>query len=164
MAERHELHLPDEEATLALGHALGAAAPAGTLVTLSGDLGAGKTTLARGLAAGLGVPEGVSSPTYTLMQLHEGGRLPLAHFDAWMEGREKAFLADGADELLEMDGVTVVEWAERVDDWLAEGRLRVVLSHAPGGTRRAVLTSTDAAHRGLLDAVLGALGASGEPS
>ena len=147
------LDLADEDATLWLGRAIGASAIAGTLLTLSGDLGAGKTTLVRGLAEGLEVPGSVSSPTYMLMQLHEGGRLPLSHFDAWMEGREKAYLAEGADEFLAADGVAVVEWAERVEDWLPEERLGLELLHAPGGGRRAHLVAIGDAHGRLLGLV-----------
>lgn len=147
------LDLPDEDATLRLGRAIGASATAGTLLTLSGDLGAGKTTLVRGLADGLEVPGNVSSPTYMLMQLHEGGRLPLSHFDAWMEGREKAYLADGADEFLAADGVAVVEWAERVEDWLPEERLGLELLHAAGGGRRAHLIAIGDDHGRLLGLV-----------
>lgn len=151
------MHLPDEEATLRLGRSIGHCATAGTLLTLSGDLGAGKTTLVRGLAEGLGIPGGVSSPTYMLMQLHEGGRLRLSHFDAWMEGREKAYLADGADEFLATDGVAVIEWAERVEEWLPEERLGLELLHAPGGGRRAGLIAVGEAHGRVLDMVLAEL-------
>lgn len=147
------MDLPDEDATLRLGRALGRCATAGTVLTLSGDLGAGKTTLVRGLAAGLEVPGSVSSPTYMLMQLHEGGRLPLSHFDAWMEGREKAFLADGADEFLASDGVAVIEWAERVEEWLPEERIGLKLLHAPGGGRGATLIAVGEAHKQVLNMV-----------
>ena len=152
------LDLIDEPATLRLGRAIGSSASAGTLLTLSGDLGAGKTTLVRGLADGLGVPGTVSSPTYMLMQLHEGGRLPLSHFDAWMEGREKAYLADGADEFLAADGVAVIEWAERVEEWLPEERLGLELLHAPGGGRRARLVAVGDVHITLLARVRARLG------
>ncbi|QDV07380.1 tRNA threonylcarbamoyladenosine biosynthesis protein TsaE [Planctomycetes bacterium Poly30] len=119
----------DAEATEALGEALGQHLPAGTVMTLDGDLGTGKTTLVRGLGRGLGLDEPISSPTYMLMQAYEGGRVPLYHFDAWMEGREKALLADGADEFLGAGGIAVVEWGSRVLDWLPEPRLEVTLGH-----------------------------------
>ena len=124
-AERCLLSL-GEDATEAVGAALGADCRPGTVIALTGDLGAGKTCLVRGLARGLGIHEGVASPTYTLMQAHEGGRLPLYHFDAWMEGREKAWLAEGGGAWLRDEGVAVIEWAGRVRDWLPEPRLEVL--------------------------------------
>ena len=127
-AERHFLS-HGEEATEALGAELGARCEAGTVLALTGDLGAGKTCLVRGLARGLGIEEGVASPSYTLMQAHEGGRLPLYHFDAWMEGREKAWLAEGGGTWLRAEGVAVVEWAGRVDEWLPLPRIEIQIAH-----------------------------------
>ena len=123
------------EATEEIGVRLGEQLWGGIVLTLDGDLGAGKTTFVRGLARGLGIEDGVASPTYMLMQQHDGGRLPLYHFDAWMEGREKALLADGADEFLGQDGVSVVEWAGRVEGWLPSPRLSVELLHDSPDTR-----------------------------
>ena len=117
------------EATQQLAAALGRGAHAGLVIALDGDLGAGKTTFVRGLAQGLGADEAeVASPTYTLM--HEvPGRLTLYHFDAWMSGREEAFLADGGAELMLAGGVAAIEWAERVVDYLPGDRLDVRLGH-----------------------------------
>ncbi|MCP3915653.1 MAG: tRNA (adenosine(37)-N6)-threonylcarbamoyltransferase complex ATPase subunit type 1 TsaE [bacterium] len=126
---RHAWHSREAEATEAFGEELGRRVPTGTVIALGGDLGAGKTTLVRGLARGLGIEETVASPTYVLMQAHEGGRLPLYHFDAWMEGREKALFLDGGDDWLHAAGVAVVEWAERVEAWMPLPRLQITLSH-----------------------------------
>jgi len=95
--------------TEALGRALGERAQPGTVIALHGDLGSGKTCLVRGIARGLGLDRPIGSPSYTLMQTHEGGRLQLHHFDAWMEGRQKAFLGDGALEAWHGAGLSVVE-------------------------------------------------------
>ncbi len=132
--ERH-LHSTSEEATEALAAALGEVLPSGSVLALIGDLGAGKTAFVRGLARGLGIESGISSPTYTLMQAHEGGRLPLYHFDAWMEGREKAWLAEGGGAWLRGEGVAVIEWAGRVEEWLPSPRIEVRMTHA-GWTER----------------------------
>jgi tRNA threonylcarbamoyladenosine biosynthesis protein TsaE len=117
-----------EEATVALGSALGVAAAPGLILLLEGDLGSGKTTLVRGLAAGLEVTDPVTSPTFTLMNDYRG-RLPLYHFDAWMEGRERSFLGDGGAEELGGEGVCAIEWGERVAEFLPEPLLHLRLAH-----------------------------------
>lgn len=122
-------------ATEALGEALGQALFSGVVLSLDGDLGAGKTCFVRGLARGLGVTGQISSPSYTLMDAHEG-RLPLYHLDAWMEGREKAFFLDGGDEWLHGEGVCAVEWGERVGDWLPLPRLAIRFEHRGPEERR----------------------------
>jgi len=125
----------DPEATEALGEAIGRDAQPGLVVALDGDLGAGKTCFVRGLARGLEVREPVSSPTYALMASY-AGRLPLHHFDAWMEGRERAFLADGGAEWLDGQGVSAVEWAARVASSLPDARLEIALDHVGPDERR----------------------------
>ncbi|MCY2958587.1 MAG: tRNA (adenosine(37)-N6)-threonylcarbamoyltransferase complex ATPase subunit type 1 TsaE [Planctomycetota bacterium] len=125
----------DPEATEALGEAIGRRAAPGLVVALDGDLGAGKTCFVRGLARGLDVEATVSSPTYALMASY-AGRLPLHHFDAWMEGRERAFLADGGAEWLDGRGVAAVEWSGRVVDALPSERLEIALSHVGPAERR----------------------------
>lgn len=129
MARSAECTTRGEEETEALACRLGRLLRSPVVVALDGDLGAGKTAFVRGLARGLDVAGPVSSPTFALMASH-AGRLPLLHFDAWMEGRERAFLADGGAELFGQ-GVCAVEWAERVADVLPEDRLQVRLERVP---------------------------------
>jgi len=110
--------------THALGRALGMAAQPGALVALRGPLGAGKTLLAKGIAEGLGVRSVVNSPTFILMNEHVG-RLRFFHVDAYR--LEDPSEADGAglfDER-QAQGVTVVEWADRLDGWLPGDRLEI---------------------------------------
>ena len=119
------------EETAALGEALGRRLGPGAVIALDGDLGVGKTVFVQGLARGLGVEEPVTSPSFTLMHEH-AGPLALHHFDAWMTGREIAFLEGGGAEALtgnEGQGVCAVEWAERVADFLPPERLRVLLEY-----------------------------------
>ncbi|MBL8863417.1 MAG: tRNA (adenosine(37)-N6)-threonylcarbamoyltransferase complex ATPase subunit type 1 TsaE [Planctomycetes bacterium] len=134
MAERRWISR-DAAATEALGEAIGRAAFEGLVIALDGDLGTGKTCFVRGLARGLGVPDPVTSPTYALMASH-AGRLALHHFDAWMEGRERAFLSDGGAELLGGAGVSAVEWAARVAPALPAERLELGFEHAGPTERR----------------------------
>jgi tRNA threonylcarbamoyladenosine biosynthesis protein TsaE len=135
------------EATEALGAELGRLLPRGSVVTLDGDLGSGKTCLVRGIARGLGIAGAITSPTYTLMAAHgtepDGGqaRCPLYHYDAWMEGREKAFLSAGGGEWMHGDGVAVIEWGSRIAAWLPEERLSIFLSHLDPNRRQITLTA-----------------------
>src|SRR5438045_3542609 len=103
--------------TEALGEAWGRAAAGGLVIGLSGDLGAGKTQLVKGLARGLGIAARVHSPTFTLVNVYTGGRLTLFHLDLYrLESREQ-ILAAGLEEYLSPAGVAVIEWAER---WVGE--------------------------------------------
>lgn len=124
----------DPAATRRLGAALAAAlAPDGTLL-LSGDLGAGKTVLAQGIAAGLGIdPAEVQSPTYTLVREHDGPGGRLIHLDLYRLTPEEV-LGLGADEILAGAGVKVVEWAERLP-FAVPGALWLEVVHAPEGGR-----------------------------
>ncbi len=140
----------DPEATLAFAEWLGSRLHAGTVFALSGDLGAGKTTFVRGLAAGMGIQDPVSSPTYTLMHTYLGSGLPLYHYDAWMEGRQKALLAEGGAGALATDGVVVVEWAGRVQDQLPPETLTLELLHRAESQRVVRLGGQEAAWEGLL--------------
>jgi tRNA threonylcarbamoyladenosine biosynthesis protein TsaE len=123
------------ERTRAFGAALGRVLLPGTVVALDGDLGAGKTCLVQGLAAGLDVTDAVTSPTYALLQSYRG-RLDLHHFDAYMEGRERALLHDGGLEWMHAGGIAVIEWAVRVQDVLPRPLVCVRLEHVGPSERR----------------------------
>jgi tRNA threonylcarbamoyladenosine biosynthesis protein TsaE len=111
-------HSPAE--TESLGESFGRAAERGWVIALSGDLGAGKTQFVKGLARGLGISAPVHSPTFTLVNEYGGGRLKLFHLDLYrLETREQV-LSAGIGEFLSPDGVTVIEWAEKM--WTVEGR------------------------------------------
>lgn len=132
---RSEVLLADVGATLALGETIGRHLRPGQALALIGDLGAGKTTLARGVARGLGVddPDAVSSPTYLLVVEHEGP-LPMVHVDAYLPDKTRAFLLDGGlDYLHELGGVVVVEWADRIAELLPAETVELRLDPAAGG-------------------------------
>ena len=124
---------PDQ--TRSLGRALGGAAGPGTLVALIGPLGAGKTVLAKGIAEGLGVTSVVNSPTFVLMNEHRG-RLPFYHVDAYRLDDPEEALAAGLLDERQAGGVTVVEWADRLDDWLPDERLEIELVPEGADDRR----------------------------
>jgi tRNA threonylcarbamoyladenosine biosynthesis protein TsaE len=116
-------HSPAE--TEALGEKFGRAAERGLVIALSGDLGAGKTQFVKGLARGLGVTARVHSPTFTLVNEYGGGRLKLFHLDLYRLETPAQILSAGIGEFLSTDGVTVIEWAERIADCelrIANGR------------------------------------------
>ena len=115
--------------TRAIGAALGAQLRAGDVVVLTGDLGTGKTVLAQGIAAALGVDEPVVSPTFTLMREYEG-RLPVRHLDVYRLDHVQEAIDLGLEELLD-DGVVLVEWGEGVREVLPAERLEVELALLP---------------------------------
>lgn len=99
--------------TEALGEQWGNEAAGGWVILLSGDLGAGKTQLVRGIARGLGFPGRVHSPTFTLVNQYEGGRMPLFHLDLYRLETREQILSAGIEDYLQPAGVSVIEWAER---------------------------------------------------
>jgi tRNA threonylcarbamoyladenosine biosynthesis protein TsaE len=125
-----------------LGERLGRSARANDVFALWGELGAGKTVLARGVAAGLGIdPADISSPTFTIIREHDGGRLPFFHIDLYrLEGTDLA--NTGWEECLEAGGVTVIEWPDRAGPALPDDRLDVRLEHIADTKRRVVVTAT----------------------
>ena len=134
---RITIALPDAAATDALGEWLGRRLLPGQTLALSGELGAGKTCVARGVARGLGVddPLAVASPTYLLVVEHEGP-VPMIHVDAYLDAKTRAFLLDGGAAWLgERGGVTVVEWAERIAALLPGPTLWLRLQPRPDGER-----------------------------
>ncbi|MEM6553145.1 MAG: tRNA (adenosine(37)-N6)-threonylcarbamoyltransferase complex ATPase subunit type 1 TsaE [Planctomycetota bacterium] len=131
--------LVDAAATRALGVAIGSAAVAGDVIALDGELGVGKTAMTRGIAAGMGLEEGVvSSPTFTMVQEYraDGGGLALVHIDAYRLGgvdevETIGWVEEGAE--LRRGAVVVVEWAEKIAGELPKDRLCVRLTHAGEG-------------------------------
>jgi len=115
---------PDPAATSRLGRALGEVAQAGDLLCLWGDLGSGKTHLAKAIGAGLGVTETIISPSFILMAEYEG-RLPLFHIDPYRLVSAEDALAGGLIDERQSEGVTLVEWPERLGDALPIDRLDV---------------------------------------
>ena len=119
----HVTNSPAE--TEALGESLAGQLEPGTVIAFTGDLGAGKTAFVRGLARGLGVRERVTSPTFTIVNEYEGGRLPLFHFDMYRLGSADELFDIGWEDYLARGGICAVEWSENVSDALGNDCLRV---------------------------------------
>lgn len=112
-----------------LGERIAQGARPGDVIALSGELGTGKTVLARGIAGGLGIDdEQVTSPTFVILREHHGGRLPLFHIDLYRLAPGDA-PSTGWEEGLSSGGLTAIEWPDRLERWLPEDRLDVRLSH-----------------------------------
>ena len=122
--------------TRALGEKLASRLKAGDVVVLEGELGAGKSELARGIARGLGVTETVTSPSFTILNVYESGRCPLYHFDWYRLESEEELYELGMDEYLGGDGIAEVEWAERCPEAVPENVLRIRLEVTGGESRR----------------------------
>ena len=124
--------------TEALGAALAGRLKPGAVVAFSGDLGAGKTAFVRGLARGLGIPERVTSPTFTIVNEYEGGRLPLFHFDMYRLSSSDELFDIGWEDYLERGGVCAVEWSENVSDALEGDCIRVDIRRGAHDNQRLI--------------------------
>ncbi|HUF21810.1 MAG TPA: tRNA (adenosine(37)-N6)-threonylcarbamoyltransferase complex ATPase subunit type 1 TsaE [Burkholderiales bacterium] len=136
-----QLFLADESATLGFGRRLSAIVEPGLLIALRGDLGAGKTTLARGVLRGLGYDGRVKSPTYTLVELYELSRLNLYHFDFYRFNDPRELGDAGFREAFNGNAVCIVEWPERASDFLPVPDIDIGLKVERGG--RSVLLAAE---------------------
>ena len=115
------------EDTFEFGKKLGSQAQAGQVYCLYGDLGVGKTVFTQGFAAGLGITEPVNSPTFTILQVYEEGRLPFYHFDVYRVADPDEMDEIGFDEYVDGDGVSFIEWANLIDEILPEHRVEITI-------------------------------------
>ncbi len=145
--------MPDEAATLRFGEALAAGAANGLVLHLKGELGSGKTTLARGLIRALGHSGRVKSPTYTLLEPYSLLRLNLYHFDFYRFKNRSEWLSSGFREHFNPQSLCIVEWPERAGDLIAPPDLEIHLVY-DGDTREAALTVHSASGTAWLDAAL----------
>lgn len=120
---RIETNSPEE--TYAVGRRLGEQARAGEVYCLDGDLGVGKTVFTQGFARGLGIEEPVNSPTFTIIQEYDGGRLPLYHFDVYRIGDVSEMDEVGCDDYFFGSGVCLIEWASLIGEILPDRVIRV---------------------------------------
>ncbi|WP_164670264.1 tRNA (adenosine(37)-N6)-threonylcarbamoyltransferase complex ATPase subunit type 1 TsaE [Virgibacillus doumboii] len=128
----HQMKVNSDEETIQTAERLALLVKPGDVITLEGDLGAGKTTFTKGIAHGLGVKRTVNSPTYTIVKEYEG-ELPLYHMDVYrLEDSDEDI---GYDEYFNGDGITVVEWAHFIEDYLPVERLNIKISYVDEHSR-----------------------------
>lgn len=121
-----------QESTIALGRVLGGLLQAGDVLVLTGDLGAGKTQLTKGIAAGMGVADDVTSPTFTIEMVYEGTRMPLYHFDLYRLDDPDQLEDTGLFDVLGSDGPCVIEWGEQFADEIGPARVDVFFTRLDG--------------------------------
>ena len=129
-------HSPEE--TRALGRTLAQALQGGAVVAFTGDLGAGKTAFISGMARGLGIEERVTSPTFTIVNEYEGGRLPLFHFDMYRLGSADELFHIGWEDYLARGGVCAVEWSENVAEAIEDDAVRVDIARGEDENSRVI--------------------------
>ena len=122
------------EETQALGYEFASTLKRGSVVSLEGSLGAGKTVFAKGIARALGITEAIVSPTFTLVQEYEG-KEKLYHLDVYRISGEDEFESMGGEEFLYPDGITLIEWAEKIKDMLPEDTIYVRIEILPDQAR-----------------------------
>ena len=121
----YETHSPEE--TIKIAYEMALCAKAGDILTLEGDLGVGKTLFASGFAKGLEIDEPISSPTFTIVQEYEDGRLPLYHFDVYRIGDPEEMDEVGFDDYLNGGGVCLIEWADLIEELIPDEAIRIYI-------------------------------------
>ncbi len=127
--QQYETFSPEE--TFHLAEKLAEKSHPGQIYTLNGDLGVGKTVFTQGMAAGLGIDEPVNSPTFTIVQEYRSGRLPLYHFDVYRIGDPEEMEEIGYDDYFFGEGITLIEWAELIEELIPENRISVTIEKDP---------------------------------
>ena len=133
-----ERYSASERETEALGEALVERLSPGAVVAFTGDLGAGKTAFVRGMAKGLDIPQRVTSPTFTIVNEYEGGRLPLFHFDLYRLGSSDELFDIGWEDFLRRGGICAVEWSENVTDALEPDTVFIDIRRGEGPEDRVI--------------------------
>jgi tRNA threonylcarbamoyladenosine biosynthesis protein TsaE len=132
------VYIKSEKEMIELGKKIGEKLDRNSVITLSGDLGAGKTTLTKGIGQALQVPSVINSPTFTILKIHEG-KYPLYHMDVYRISKDSG--DDDLEEFFEMDGVAVVEWAENIDYLLPQELIKIEIEILPDSSRKVSISS-----------------------
>lgn len=142
MGTKREISTGSSVETFDLGAELGRGARPGDVFALTGDLGAGKTILAKGIARGMGITDEITSPTFTLLEVYENP-LPLYHFDLYRIGNPRELDSLYFEEYWEGDGVSVIEWADRAAGRLPENAVKIAMQYTGETTRRITIEYPD---------------------
>lgn len=121
-----ETFCPEE--TFELGRRIGKNIKPGSIVTLSGDMGVGKTVFAQGFAKGMGIDEPINSPTFTIVQVYDEGKIPLYHFDVYRISDSEEMYEIGYEEYFYGEGVCLIEWAELINDILPDNVIKIKIN------------------------------------
>ena len=127
--EDKKIVIKNEEETKKFGEKLCEKLTAGSIVALTGDLGTGKTTLTKAIAAGLGVTDVITSPTFNIVKQYDSGRLPLYHFDVYRIGDVDEMYEIGYEEYFFGDGVCVIEWADLIEEIIPDDAVRIEIEY-----------------------------------
>lgn len=133
-----EKFVKNEEETRSLGLSLGRSAKAGDIIALEGDLGAGKTTLTKAIAQGLGIPDTITSPTFTIVREYRSGRIPLYHFDVYRIDDPDELYEIGCEEYFYGDGLCVIEWADNISEILPDEVMRITIDYGANEGERII--------------------------
>lgn len=133
-------HSPEE--TIELGRLIGTKVKPGDIIALKGTLAAGKTTITKGIAQSLNIQEDITSPTYTLVGEYYG-KIPLYHMDMYRIESIEEFEMLGIDHLLFGNGVSVIEWSERIEEYLPEEHIIIIMNRLDDGSREVTLKGLD---------------------
>lgn len=136
---KKDIIIKSAEEMITLGEKIGKLLQPNMVLALEGDLGAGKTTFTKGIGKGLGITEIINSPTFTIMKIHTGGRLPLYHMDVYRLSNDSG--DQDLEEYLYQDGVSVIEWASNFSDLLPEEYMLMTITDLGDNTRKVVIES-----------------------
>ena len=146
------IYLENEKATSSLGEKIGKFLFPGAILCLNGDLGAGKTALTKSIALGLGIREDITSPTFTIVNEYEDGRLKLNHFDVYRIGSSDEMYDIGFEEYIGSEGVCIIEWSQIIEDILPDERLDINIKYEDEG-RRLEVSPRGQAYKSLVEEV-----------
>lgn len=141
------IYLENEKATSSLGKKIGEVLFPGAILCLNGDLGAGKTALTKSIALGLDIKDDITSPTFTIVNEYEEGRLKLNHFDVYRIGSSDEMYDIGFEEYIGSEGVCIIEWSQIIEDILPDERLDINIKYEDEGRRLEFIPRSQAYER-----------------